>query len=167
MATIISGKTTPTTTTTTPAPPAPPPDLRPLYGTLGTLFGLLFLFWCCWRPGYLPWRLARLRNVACFNACGRCCPYGCCAACFDCCSRCSPCCMNCSASPCARCSPCCKACSESSPCARCCPGGSGEWLFIKNWFHYIIMAYNTKKTDFFQSLMVGYFAQIIVLKSPQ
>ncbi|KAK3085998.1 hypothetical protein FSP39_011975 [Pinctada imbricata] len=96
-------KTTPTTTTTTPAPPAPPPDLRPLYATIGTLLGLLLLFWCCWRPGYLAWRLARLRNVACFNSCGMCGPYGCCATLGACCAACSPCCDRCSSSPCTRC----------------------------------------------------------------
>lgn len=43
----------------------PATDLLPLWTILGALALLATLFWCCWRPGYLPWRLARMRNVAC------------------------------------------------------------------------------------------------------
>ena len=36
-----------------------------LLGLLGALLLLAILYWCCWRPGYCPWRLARVRNIGC------------------------------------------------------------------------------------------------------
>ncbi|XP_069114556.1 uncharacterized protein [Argopecten irradians] len=62
----------PKPTTTTPAPPVPPPDLSPLYIVLGLIVGLSILYWCCCRPGWLPWRCARIRNCPCCVSCGTC-----------------------------------------------------------------------------------------------
>ncbi|ELT92118.1 hypothetical protein CAPTEDRAFT_223540 [Capitella teleta] len=43
---------------------------------LGALIaGSILFYWCCWRPGWLPWRLARLRNSPC------CRKYRCCRNC--------------------------------------------------------------------------------------
>ncbi|KAH3773151.1 hypothetical protein DPMN_174506 [Dreissena polymorpha] len=74
--------------TTTEAPSAPF-NWRPIVAIIGAAVALLLLGWCCWRPGYLPWRLSRLRNVPFLNTqrfvCCRgptaCCPcLKCCAA---------------------------------------------------------------------------------------
>ncbi|XP_061188742.1 uncharacterized protein LOC133196910 [Saccostrea echinata] len=61
-----------TTTTTTPPPPVPPtePDYSALYVVLGLVAIFAFFFWCFWRPGYLIWRMGRLRNHPCVRACG-------------------------------------------------------------------------------------------------
>ncbi|CAH1779427.1 unnamed protein product [Owenia fusiformis] len=109
--------------------PTRPPDLFPLYLVLGLLAALAMLYWCCWRPGYCPWRLARLRNV-------KCCKRPCCHPCRN-----SPACRKtgCCGSPatgaCAACSPTC--CTGApgpgggggclGPCSRlpCCSGGPG------------------------------------------
>ena len=40
-------------------------NLLPLWIVLAVLALLLTSYWCCWRPGWLVWRLARLRNVTC------------------------------------------------------------------------------------------------------
>ena len=40
-------------------------DLLPLWICVGILGLLALCYWCCWRPGWLVWRLARLRNVSC------------------------------------------------------------------------------------------------------
>ena len=53
---------------TTEPPPPIEEDLLPLWAVLGALAALAILFWCFWRPGFIPWRLARLRNAAC---CGK------------------------------------------------------------------------------------------------
>ena len=39
--------------------------LLPLWILLGLLALLALLYWCCWRPGWFPWRVCRLRNVKC------------------------------------------------------------------------------------------------------
>lgn len=58
--------TTPIPTTTTEPPPKPFP-WKAVAGAVGGFLGLLMTLWCCWRPGYLPWRLSRLRNAPIFN----------------------------------------------------------------------------------------------------
>ena len=50
-------------------------DLTGLWAALGVALLVGALYVCCWRPAYLPWRLARMRNLTC---CGRC---GCCTRC--------------------------------------------------------------------------------------
>ncbi|KAK3603927.1 hypothetical protein CHS0354_042936 [Potamilus streckersoni] len=62
----VKSTTTPIPTTTLPPPPIPF-DWTPVIAALCSVFGVVALCWCCWRPGYLPWRLARLRNVPCIN----------------------------------------------------------------------------------------------------
>ncbi|XP_078608520.1 uncharacterized protein LOC144880286 [Branchiostoma floridae x Branchiostoma japonicum] len=52
-------------------PVAISPDYTPIWVSLGLLGGLLASFavyWCCWRPGWGPWRLAVLRQLGC---CGK------------------------------------------------------------------------------------------------
>lgn len=81
------------TTTTEPLPTTPPPepDFTPLIVVVGLAATLAFFFWCFWRPGYLIWRLGRLRNHPCVRACGACIP--CSVMCVRCCS-CSSCCIG-------------------------------------------------------------------------
>uniref|UniRef100_A0A8W8JXE5 CUB domain-containing protein n=1 Tax=Magallana gigas TaxID=29159 RepID=A0A8W8JXE5_MAGGI len=81
------------TTTTEPLPTTPPPepDFTPLIVVIGLAAALAFFFWCFWRPGYLIWRLGRLRNHPCVRACGACIP--CSVMCVRCCS-CSTCCIG-------------------------------------------------------------------------
>ncbi|XP_053402881.1 uncharacterized protein LOC123548477 [Mercenaria mercenaria] len=80
--------TTPVPTTTTEAPPVPF-NWTPIAAAVGSLLAILALCWCCWRPGYLPWRLSRLRNVPFFNTqrcvCCRRGPTQCCP-CLKCCA---------------------------------------------------------------------------------
>lgn len=80
--------TTPVPTTTTEAPVEPFP-WEPIAMAVGAIFAILALCWCCWRPGYLPWRLSRLRNVPFFNTqkcvCCRRGPTQCCP-CLKCCA---------------------------------------------------------------------------------
>ena len=90
----VSGKKTTTTTSTTPAPIPPPPDYTALYVILALVASFSFFFWCCWRPGYIPWRFGRMRNVPFFHACGKCIP---------CCIHTSPCCEFLGGYPCCRC----------------------------------------------------------------
>ncbi|XP_071957476.1 uncharacterized protein [Antedon mediterranea] len=65
---------------------------------LGVLWALYILYWLCWRPGYIPWRLACCRNFCkqCFVGC-----------CRTCCTRC-------------KCRRCLRRCGRS--CRRCCKG---------------------------------------------
>lgn len=63
----------------------PGPDLLPLWIVLGILAALTILYWCCWRPGWFPWRVCRLRNVRCGKnnvLCCRTCRRKCCACCL-------------------------------------------------------------------------------------
>ncbi|XP_022080363.1 uncharacterized protein LOC110973676 isoform X2 [Acanthaster planci] len=70
-----------------------------LLAVAGALFAAFVLYWLCWRPGYIPWRLACCRNLlgGCFRDCCR----GCCRDCA------------------------CRACAKSGRCAPssscCCP----------------------------------------------
>ena len=82
-----------TTTTVKPPPPPPPPetDFTALFVILALVASFLLFFWCFWRPGYLIWRLGRLRNHPCMRACGACIP--CSVMCIRCCS-CSTCCIG-------------------------------------------------------------------------
>ncbi|KAI0215484.1 hypothetical protein LSAT2_032458 [Lamellibrachia satsuma] len=81
---------------TTPTKEPTPFDMLPVWAALGALLTLLLTYWCCWRPGWFPWRVARLRNVACCrpvcSCCYRlsCCRNGCCGptqGCFKKCCR--------------------------------------------------------------------------------
>ena len=44
-------------------PPLPEADMTFIWGLLAFLASVATVFWCCWRPGFIPWRLARLRNL--------------------------------------------------------------------------------------------------------
>ncbi|XP_066290576.1 uncharacterized protein [Branchiostoma lanceolatum] len=49
-------------------PVAISPDYTPIWVSLGLLGGLLasfVVYWCCWRPGWGPWRFAVLRQLGC------------------------------------------------------------------------------------------------------
>ncbi|XP_078688427.1 uncharacterized protein LOC144920246 isoform X2 [Branchiostoma floridae x Branchiostoma belcheri] len=49
-------------------PVASTPDYTPIWVSLGLLGGLCASFvayWCCWRPGWGPWRCAVLRQLGC------------------------------------------------------------------------------------------------------
>ncbi|XP_032903840.1 low-density lipoprotein receptor class A domain-containing protein 2 [Amblyraja radiata] len=52
-------------------------SLLTLYIILGVVAGAVLLFWCCWSPGWLVWRLSVCRFVPCCNsfctACQPCC----------------------------------------------------------------------------------------------
>ena len=48
-----------------PTEPPPPDYLLPMGSVLGAFASLVALFWCFWRPGLVPWRLSRLRNIRC------------------------------------------------------------------------------------------------------
>ncbi|XP_061188741.1 uncharacterized protein LOC133196909 [Saccostrea echinata] len=67
----FKGTTTlPTTPVQTPRPD--PPDLRPIYFSFGIIILAIASIWCCWRPGYLPWRCARFRNIPFCRTCLAC-----------------------------------------------------------------------------------------------
>lgn len=71
---------------TEPPPTAEPVSLMPLWITLGVLAGCLVAYLCFFKPGYLPWRLARIRNVRCcgYYPCARCCIGGDSGGCSNC-----------------------------------------------------------------------------------
>ncbi|XP_039611704.1 low-density lipoprotein receptor class A domain-containing protein 2 isoform X2 [Polypterus senegalus] len=39
-----------------------------LYVTLGVIAGMVFLFWCCWSPGWFVWRVSVCRFLPCCNS---------------------------------------------------------------------------------------------------
>ncbi|XP_038677101.1 low-density lipoprotein receptor class A domain-containing protein 2 isoform X1 [Scyliorhinus canicula] len=56
-------------------------SLLTLYIILGVIAGVVLLFWCCWSPGWLVWRLSVCRFLPCCNSfCAACqlCTHSCC-----------------------------------------------------------------------------------------
>ncbi|XP_051894928.1 low-density lipoprotein receptor class A domain-containing protein 2 [Pristis pectinata] len=56
-------------------------SLLTLYIILGVIAGIVLLFWCCWSPGWLVWRLSVCRFLPCCNSfCAACqlCTHSCC-----------------------------------------------------------------------------------------
>ncbi|XP_067873105.1 uncharacterized protein ldlrad2 [Heterodontus francisci] len=56
-------------------------SLLALYIILGVVAGVVLLFWCCWSPGWLVWRLSVCRFLPCCNSfCAACqfCTHSCC-----------------------------------------------------------------------------------------
>ncbi|XP_078415388.1 low-density lipoprotein receptor class A domain-containing protein 2 [Cetorhinus maximus] len=56
-------------------------SLLTLYIILGVIAGVILLFWCCWSPGWLVWRLSVCRFLPCCNSfCAACqlCTHSCC-----------------------------------------------------------------------------------------
>ncbi|XP_067826222.1 low-density lipoprotein receptor class A domain-containing protein 2 isoform X1 [Heptranchias perlo] len=43
-------------------------SLLALYIVLGVIAGVVLLFWCCWSPGWLVWRLSVCRFLPCCNS---------------------------------------------------------------------------------------------------
>ncbi|XP_067936989.1 uncharacterized protein [Watersipora subatra] len=61
-----------------------PVSLLWLWILLAILCALILLYWCCWRPGWLVWRLGCLRNCChntCCHSCATSCNKGCCQPC--------------------------------------------------------------------------------------